>query len=363
MQLSSLGCSSAINASDLTQKQRITKSPQWSGENFENLEPVPSVEWGPSLKMFWDYFLNKPEGYSPETSLPMEPIDIFQWEKKQKFQFAWLGHTTVLLLIENKVILSDPIFSQQAGNFGWLSPRRYSNTISSTDELPAIDVVLITHNHTDHLDEASIKALISRTKLFITPLGVGELLEKWGVLYDNIIELDWWETKSFDDMIITAAPAKHTSERGIFDKNKTLWVSYAIQGKKERVYLSGDSGWFNGLYKIGELLWPFDITFFEIGAYSKLKGQMEVHYSPEQAVKAHLAVNGKVMVPYGWGTFDLGLFPWFEPIERFLIAANQSGIDYLTPKIGEVIKHGQEGGQDEWWKPFIDEQKVNKEIK
>ena len=196
-------------------------------------------------------------------------------------------------------------------------------------------------------------ALITKTKLFITPLAVGKQLEKWGVPHENILELDWWQTKSIDELIITAAPAKHTSERGIFDKNKTLWVSYSIQGKGQNIYLSGDSGWFDRLYEIGKRLGPFDVTFFEIGAYSNLKGQMEVHYSPEQAVKAHQAVSGKVMVPYGWGTFDLGLFPWFEPIERFLIAANQSGIEYLTPKIGELIKGGNEGGKNEWWKLFV----------
>ena len=303
MQLSLFGCSSAGNASDQIQRQRITESPQWTG--------------------------------------------------RQNLQFAWLGHTIVLIKIEDKVILSDPIFSQRAGSFGWLSPKRYSNTISSTDVLPAVDVVLITHNHSDHLDEASIKALSTKTKLFITPLAVGKQLEKWGVPHENILEFDWWQTKSIDELIITAAPAKHTSERGIFDKNKTLWVSYSIQGKGQNIYLSGDSGWFDSLYEIGERLGPFDVTFFEIGAYSKLKGQMEVHYSPEQAVKAHQAVSGKVMVPYGWGTFDLGLFPWFEPIERFLIAANQSGIDYLTPKIGELVKSGNEGGKNEWWKLFV----------
>jgi len=159
--------------------------------------------------------------------------------------------------------------------------------------------------------------------------------------------------KSFDGLTITAAPAKHTSERGMFDKNKTLWTSYGIQGTKINLYLSGDSGWFNGLYEIGKRLGPFDVTFFEIGAYSNLKGQMEVHYNPEQAVKAHQAVRGKLMVPSGWGTFDLGLFPWYEPIEWFLIAANQAGIDYLTPKIGEVVNPRRVSGNKSWWKLFI----------
>jgi L-ascorbate metabolism protein UlaG (beta-lactamase superfamily) len=357
MQISLFGCSTASSASDLIREQKVEESPQWVGDGFQNSEHVPSPEWGPSIGMIWDYFFNKPEGYIPSSSLPMEPFDVSQWEGNQNFQLAWLGHTTVLIQIEEKVILTDPIFSQRAGSFGWLSPKRYSQTISSTDLPHEIDLVLITHNHLDHLDKESIRALISKTKLFITPLAVGKLLEEWGVPNKKILELDWWQTKSIDELSITAAPAKHTSERGIFDKNKTLWVSYAIKGKKQSIYVSGDSGWFDGLYEIGERLGPFDFAFFEIGAYSNLKGQMEIHYSPEQAIKANQAVKGKTIIPYGWGTFDLGLFSWFEPIERLLVAANRSGIDYLTPKIGEIIRIGSIKGQEKWWRQFINKTK------
>lgn len=353
MQISLIGYSTATNASDLIRQQPIEESPQWNGETFQNTEQVPDAEWEPSLKMFWNYFFNKSEGFIPDPPLPSEPFDISKWNGQRDLQFAWLGHTTFLIKIDDKVILTDPMFSQRAGSFGWVSPKRYSKTLPSTDILPELDVVLITHNHFDHLDEDSIKALISKTRHFVTPLSVGKLLEEWGVPHKKIHELDWWQTKSIDDLAITAVPAKHTSSRSIFNKNVTLWASYSIQGTKKNLYLSGDSGWFEGLYEIGERLGPFDVTFFEIGAYSNLKGQMEVHYSPEQAIKAHQAVKGKLIVPSGWGTFDLGLFPWHEPIERFLIATNQAGIDYLTPKIGEVVIPGNVGGREAWWKPFI----------
>lgn len=351
--LSLFGFVTVSNASDLNRQQRIAKSPQWNGETFQNPERVPDTEWEPSLKMFWNYFFSKSEGFIPDPPLPAAPFDISQWKGHQDLRFSWLGHTTFLIKIDDKVILSDPIFSLRAGSFGWVSPKRYSKTLSSTDVLPKLDVVLITHNHLDHLDEDSIKALNSKTKHFIAPLGVGKLLERWGIPNKKITELDWWQKKTIDDLTITAAPARHTSERGMFDKNTTLWASYGIQGKKKNLYLSGDSGWFKGLYEIGERLGPFDVTFFEIGAYSNLKGQMEVHYTPEQAVKAHQAVRGKLIVPSGWGTFDLGLFPWYEPIERFLIAADHSGIDYLTPKIGEVVIPGKLSGSEAWWVPLI----------
>ena len=353
IQISLFGCFTTTNASDLIRQKRIVESPQWNGVTFQNPELVPATEWGKSLVTFWDYFFNKPEGYTPSSLLPAEPFDISLWDGQRDLQFAWLGHTTFLIKMNDKVILTDPMFSQQAGTYGWFSPIRYSKTITSTDKLPVVDVVLITHNHSDHLDEDSIKALIPKTRHFIVPLAVGELLEEWGVSHKKITELDWWQKKSIDGLTITAAPAKHTSERGIFDKNKTLWVSYGIQGKKYNLYLSGDSGWHKGLYEIGERLGPFAVAFFEIGAYGEIRGWKEIHYTPELAVKAHQAVRGELMVPSGWGTFDLGMFPWYEPIERFSIAADQAGIDYLTPKIGEVINHEQIGGREAWWKSFI----------
>ena len=350
--ISLFGCTTT-NASDLIREKRIAESPQWNGEKFQNPERVPATEWGKSLVTFWDYFFNKPEEFIPSPPLPVEPFDISQWDGQRDLQFAWLGHTTFLIKIDDKVILTDPMFSQQAGTYGWFSPIRYSKTLASTNSLPVVDVVLITHNHSDHLDEESIKALIPKTRHFIVPLAVGKLLEEWGVPNKKITELDWWQKKSIGGLTITAAPAKHTSERGIFDKNKTLWASYGIQGKKLNLYLSGDSGWFKGLYEIGKRLGPFDVTFFEIGAYGEIRGWKEVHYTPEQAVKAHQAVRGKLMVPSGWGTFDLGMFSWHEPIERLSIAAKQADIDFLTPKIGEVVNPGKVGGREAWWKPFI----------
>ena len=352
IQISLFGCSTT-NAGDLVREQRIAESPQWNGEKFQNPEQVPSTEWGKSLVTFWNYFFNKPEGYTPNPPLPAEPFDISSWDRQRDLQFTWLGHTTFLIKMDGKVILTDPMFSQQAGTYGWFSPIRYSKTLTSMDKLPVVDVVLITHNHSDHLDENSIKMLIPKTRHFIAPLAVGKLLEEWGVSHKKITELDWWQKKSIDGLTVTAAPAKHTSERGVFDKNKTLWVSYGILGKKQNLYLSGDSGWFNGLYEIGERLGPFDVSFFEIGAYGEIRGWKEIHYTPEQAVKAHQAVRGKLMVPSGWGTFDLGMFSWHEPIERFLIAVNQAGINHLTPKIGEVVIPGKVGGNETWWEPFI----------
>jgi hypothetical protein len=206
LKISLLGCTTAI-ASDFIQQERITKSPQWNGEAFQNPERVPAVEWWPSLKMFWRYCFNKPEGYIPEPALPTEPFNPSQWGVRSGLQLSWLGHTTFLIQIDDKIILTDPVFSQRAGSFSWLSPKRYSNTIASTDILPFVDIVLITHNHPDHLDEMSIRSITPKVRHFITPLAVGDLLIEWGVPREKITELDWWQTKSIDNLNLTAAPA------------------------------------------------------------------------------------------------------------------------------------------------------------
>ncbi len=130
MQITLFGCSTDSNASDLIREQKLEESPQWVGDSFQNPEPVPTPEWGPSVGMIWDYFFNKSEGYIPKTTLPMEPFDVSRWERSQNLQLVWLGHTTVLIQLEEKVILTDPIFSQRAGSFGLLSPKRYSQYFS-----------------------------------------------------------------------------------------------------------------------------------------------------------------------------------------------------------------------------------------
>ena len=346
------GCS-ASQPQDPTREQRIAASPQWKGEKFENIEPVPEPSFSKVLGMGWDFFTEKEKGGATKELIPAVDLKFDDWAETQELQFAWLGHTTFLFKVEGKWIITDPMFSEKAGAFGFLSPTRYSNLPAGIDELPTIDVVLITHNHYDHLDEASIRFLITANTQFIAPLAVGKKLEEWGVNPANLTELDWWEDKQVGSLTITSAPSRHFSGRGLFDRNETLWTSYAIKGAKNSIFLSGDSGWHKELFEIGEKLGPFDVTFFEMGAYGKYKGWKEIHFTPEESVKAHQAVKGKIMVPSHWGTFDLAMFKWSEPIERYIKAADESQIQYLTPKIGERILLKGEGGKEKWWQEYM----------
>ena len=335
-------------------KDRIQSSRQWNKTRFQNPDPVPPLDFAEMLSTAREYYFNKPRESIPDVLLPAQPLDLPTGPAGKVLQLVWLGHTTFLIEIEGIKILTDPMFSTRAGPFGLLGPKRYAQMATSVEELPHLDVVLITHDHYDHLDRASIQSLIPRTDRFIAPLGVGALLEQWGVDPQKLIELDWWEDTTIQSVKITSTPARHFSGRGFFDKNKTLWSSYSIRAEKASLYLSGDSGWHDQLYEIGKRLGPFDVAIIEIGAYGKPKGWKEVHFTPEEAIRAHLAVKGKVLIPEHWATFDLAMFPWHEPIERFISAANEAGVNYLTPAIGERINPSHVGGRSQWWRPYIE---------
>jgi L-ascorbate metabolism protein UlaG (beta-lactamase superfamily) len=215
------------------------------------------------------------------------------------------------------------------------------------DALPPVDAVVLSHDHYDHLNEETIRALASRVPRFIAPLGLGAHLEYWGVPAENITELDWWERTSIDGLEIVSTPARHFSGRSLWDRNATLWSSWALIGAERRVFFSGDTGMFPGFETIGEELGPFDVTLLEIGAYDSTWS--DIHMGPEQAVEAHRMVRGKLMLPIHWGTFNLAFHAWTEPAERVLAAAERAGVTVATPRPGESITPATPHSGQHWW--------------
>jgi L-ascorbate metabolism protein UlaG (beta-lactamase superfamily) len=230
----------------------------------------------------------------------------------------------------------------------WLGPRRFHAPPIAIDALPPIRGVILSHDHYDHLDHAAVLALAPKVDWFITPLGVGDTLVKWGVPAAKIRQLDWWQSTLVGGVRLTATPARHFSGRGLLDANKTLWASWVIQSGGRRVFFSGDSGYFDGFKAIGDRFGPFDLTMIETGAYDPQ--WPDVHMQPEQTMQAHIDLRGKVLLPIHNGTFDLALHSWTDPFERITALAAERGQAVATPEIGEMLDVKQPGATAPWWK-------------
>jgi L-ascorbate metabolism protein UlaG (beta-lactamase superfamily) len=226
--------------------------------------------------------------------------------------------------------------------------KRYSKGLPfMIEDLPSIDVVIISHDHYDHLDYGSIRKIKEMVKQFIVPLGVGSHLEKWGVNPASIIE-DWWNEIKIEGLTIASTPARHFSGRSLTDRNATLWCSWVIKGENTNIFFSGDSGYGPHFIEIGAKYGPFDLTLMECGQYDRRWAA--IHMTPEEAVQAQLDVKGKMMIPIHWGAFTLALHDWTDPIDRVTKAAETQNLAISTPRIGETVYISSEDyPRNMWW--------------
>ena len=220
------------------------------------------------------------------------------------------------------------------------------------NQLPQIDIVIISHNHYDHLNKSSIEILAARTTTFIVPLAVGAELEYGGVPRDKIVELDWWEEYRVDEnLMVVATPAQHFSVRGLTDRYKTLWASWVIKAPNHKIYFSGDTGYFDGFKTIGEKYGPFDIAFLETGAYNEK--WHHIHMFPEEAIQAGIDLGGKVLHPIHWATFNLSLHTWYDPMRRLTEVADSLAVTVATPIVGETTIFNKYIPQHKWWEEVL----------
>lgn len=281
-------------------------------------------------------------------AVPLEHINTVSLNLDKENAVYRLGHSSVLLKLNGKIWLTDPVFSERASFVQWMGPKRFHPVPLDLEKLPNIEGVIISHDHYDHLDEHSIKLLNAKVSHFIVPLGVDEYLKEWGVAEGKIHALDWWQSIDIKGVTLTATPAQHFSGRGLFDGNKTLWASWVIKTDEHSLFFSGDTGYFDGFKLIGERYGPFDITMMETGAYDRL--WPDIHMLPEESVQAHLDLRGKVLMPVHNGTFDLALHPWYEPFERIAEAAQEKGVELATPIMGEKLNIEAAKTKKTWWK-------------
>lgn len=336
----------------------VKNSPHYSQEReiFVNRRPdildtmnVGARFWADPLGRETPNFLFNNNQTKPEGALPQMPnpnLAAFA-DSQEVVKFIWLGHSTILLSIDGKTILIDPIFSDHAAPFP-IAAKRFQAPVIRLEDLPEIDHIIISHDHYDHLDMATIKHFRNRDVSFLAPLGVGAHLRHWGVADGRITELDWWQEASIGTLRFAATPSQHFSGRiGIMHNNKTLWASWVIEGQAGSVFYSGDSGYDTHYRAIGERYGPFDVIFMENGQYNE--AWQAVHNLPKEAITGFQEVGGTYLVPVHWGMFDLSVHNWYDPPNEITRLAIANDIKLITPRLGEVISLDNVTLYDQWW--------------
>ncbi|MER7402906.1 MBL fold metallo-hydrolase [Streptomyces sp. NPDC000070] len=336
---------------------RIRRSPHFEDGVFQNPGgPARTRPSGSTLdfaKVFFDKE-TRPRR-SPKGAVPVHATTLADIARPPAtgLRLTWMGHSSVLAEIEGRRVLFDPVWGERCSPFPFAGPKRLHPVPLPLAALGPVDVVVISHDHYDHLDMPTIKALAGTDTLFAVPLGVGAHLEHWRVSAGRLRELDWHEATKVGGLTLTATEARHFCGRGLRNTQHTLWASWVVAGEEHRIYHSGDTGYFDGFKEIGAEHGPFDATMIQIGAYSDF--WPDIHMTPDEGMRAHLDLQGGPehgpMLPIHWATFNLATHPWAEPGEGTLAAARAVGARIALPHPGEPFEPTAETVPSEpWWR-------------
>lgn len=328
--------------------ERIQHSPHFKEGSFQNLSDTPMIAGsGNMLKVVKEIYFKKHSDIKPRHTLPFvkKPFPVIP---EISPVITWFGHSSYLLQYIDTNILVDPVFSERASPVSYIGSKAFTGSNAfSIDDLPAIDIVLITHDHYDHLDYHVIRKLRNRVPVFIVPLGVGAHLEYWGVDPKKIREMDWWQELNLSPGLhLIATPARHFSGRS-FKRNKTLWTSYVLFIGYYKLFLGGDSGYDTHFSEIGTKYGPFHLAILESGQYNKM--WPNIHMFPEETIQAAIDLHAKALLPVHWAKFALSVHPWYEPAERAAVRAGEVNLPLITPLIGERIVLKTPGVCNHWW--------------
>jgi len=330
--------------------ERMQASPRWAGERFRNVHPILPGLRDPNVPMpTITEFLCGDERRVPKAPLPsLNPLQSWRRKPGCGLRATWLGHSTVLIEIDGLRVLTDPVWALRASPTRLAGPKRFQPVPVALSALPPLDLVIVSHDHYDHLDYPTIRELAALDVPFVTSLGVGAHLEAWGVPPARITELDWWESHPLREITVTAAPSQHFSGRTIKGRNSTLWSSFVIRSPQHGVFFSGDSGLTTEYQEIAQRLGPFDLVMLEVGGLHPSWGDM--HLGPENALKAHALLGGGAFLPVHWGTFSLAMHAWDQPAETLLALGPKAGVRLLMPRLGEPVEPAQADGVEPWWR-------------
>lgn len=329
-------------------RELLKQSPNYQEDRFVNLVPMEEPKMGKAFKEWIRGGRHDTEPTEPISTSAISKGDLAA-QPDSGLRITWIGHSTSLVEIDGTRLLLDPVWAKRGSPFTWAGPKRFFEAPIGLDALPPIDAVLISHDHYDHLDKATVEYLGELGYRFVVPLGVGLRLQSWDIPAGQIAELDWWDETTVGTITVTATPARHFSGRSLVmaDRDETLWAGFSMVGPTRKVYYTGDSGMFPGFAEVGERLGPFDATLVEIGAYNKLWA--DYHLGPEQAVQAVQDARGGLLIPVHWATFDLAMHSWVEPGERLIVAAERSGQAVSLPRPGQSIDVANPLEIARWW--------------
>ena len=328
--------------------ERIRKSPNFLNGAFKNQQKTvvsSDFNWK-TIPQFFSNGNNK----IPSKELPIQKLTKSYFENEpQQPRITWFGHSAAFVEMENLNIFIDPMLGDVPAPHPLLGSKRFQKELPiAIDSLPQIDVVLISHDHYDHLDYESIVKLKNKVKQFYVPLGIKAHLTSWGISEEKITEFDWWENINYKGVEFVSTPARHFSGRGITNRNSTLWCSWVLKSENYSIFFSGDSGYGKHFKEIGEKYGPFDFALVECGQYNEQWSQ--IHMMPEETIQASVDVQAKLMMPIHWGTFKLALHSWDDPIVRATKKATDLQVKIATPKVGEaIVLNSDSFPNDQWW--------------
>lgn len=326
--------------------KRYSLSKNFKDGKFQNLsETSLNISLREMPKMLKEAFSGR-KARGPLQNLDVIAFDESKFAKDGETKFVWYGHSVALLQLANKNILVDPMFGSDASPIGPMRTKRYSSdTLEIIDTLPEIDFVLLTHDHYDHVDLDSILKLQPKVKQWYVALGLARHMKKWGFDMTKVKEFDWWDEHQHEDIQLVYTPTRHSSGRGLRDRDKCLWGGWVLKSDSGSIYWSGDGGYDDHFKTIGEKYGPFDLGFMECGQYNEK--WHHIHMYPEESVQAAIDAKVNRAIPVHWAGFTLAIHGWKEPVERFVAGAKEKGQSYMTPKLGEVSRTDSE--TKEWW--------------
>lgn len=332
-----------------TLETQYEQSPNWKNGSFQNLVDVQVVMPFSKFPGIIYKQLSNNKNKAPAQHLPVLPFNKAAFlAPSKKAKFIWYGHSSILLQIQGKTMLIDPMFGYDTTPIAPIPTKRFSkNTLALIDDFPAIDLILLTHDHYDHLDYASIQKLKAKTKKYYVSLGIKRHLVSWGISPNLITEFDWWDSQQLTNLTITFTPTQHFSGRGLTDRQKTLWGGWAFKTPAENIWFSGDGGYNQHFKTIGERLGPFDFAFMECGQYND--DWRPVHLFPEESIQAAIDAGVKKAMPVHWAGFALSYqHTWSEPADVFVKTAIDKKITYALPKLGELFDTSFDR-KEPWW--------------